>query len=76
MLKDKTIADVLKHAGRSRFNPHYSLFSYQDGEWSLLLMSTDASAVADRYKDYAISGEHGDCLEIRCDGVRVSLAEV
>lgn len=67
------ITAKLISAARYSVNATFSLFSYRDAEWTLIETHTDASDMAKAYHRYCLSGQWGDCLELRCDGVRVKL---
>ena len=71
----KQIAEKLIHAARFSVNPAFSLFSYRNAEWTLIASNNVAIDIASEYVRFAISGQWGDCLELRADGVRVPLCE-
>ena len=54
-------------------SPYFTIHSYRAGQWQLVASYYDAIATAETYTSFATKGTWGDCLEIRCDGMRVSL---
>lgn len=69
------IAEKLRKAGEFCVNPQYSLFSYRDGDWTLISCLFNSDDMAKEYHRYCLSGQWGDCLELRCNGVRVKLID-
>ena len=65
------LLEAMKHAGRFSVTPKFSLFHVSSrGEYTLLLTTTDATAIVDRFKAECLKPETVG-LEVRCDGVRV-----
>ena len=64
----ETIKQQLVEAGKFSVNSTYSLFSYRDGDWTLVCTHTNADDMAEEYNRYCLSGQWGDCLEVRCNG--------
>lgn len=69
----KQVANKLIDAAKFSVNPAFSLLSYHGGDWVLVSSGNVAADIASEYVRFAISGQLGDCLELRCNGVRVSL---
>lgn len=67
------LVNALQIARRYCVSPMYSLHSYRDGEWLLVSSLHSARDMASEYMRYCLSGQWGDCLEVRCNGVRVPL---
>ena len=74
-MNEKEVNAALIFAARYRSNPTYSLFSYRDGDWTLIETHRNSEDMAEAYLRYCRSGQWGDCLEVRCDGVRVNFGE-
>lgn len=70
------LVSSLVHAGRFSCSPRYSLFGCDSrGEYTLILATGDARQAAVRYLDecFAPDDRRHLGLELRCDGVRVSI---
>lgn len=69
----ETIKQSLVRAAQSRINPSFTIHSYRGGEWTLVASFLDPISTAETYHSFAVRGTWGNYIEVRLDGVRVSL---
>ena len=67
------IKQALVTASARVASPYFTIHSYRAGQWQLVASYHDAISTAETYHSFAVRGTWGDCLEIRCNGSRVSL---
>ena len=73
MTQDNIIA-ACKESAKFSFSPKFTLFGVSAmGEYTLITNVGTAEAIAERFRDEAMIGDHAG-LEIRCDGIRVDLS--
>ena len=69
----QSITNKLNHAARFSVSPVFSLFGVDSmGRYTLVTTDSKADNVASQFQWHASNGTYQG-LEVRCDGVRVSL---